>query len=303
MKKIGVCSAGLLVLLLIVGCQSAEEPTATEPTATAEEERPPVEAPAEEPPVEEPPVEEPPPDETSAEEPLAGEEPPAAEEQPARTPAIAPATEVPLADAPAELPAFPWPPPRASTMMNINDAALRIAGDSTTLGQVSDRLVQALDVAGYVEKSYFAVPDGFALVTRLEQIDPDGTPLDPPDRWSEEAGPVRQFDLRSILRALFTANPGYFRILVFVATPHPFSQSDQEVRREEAVAWLREGVNRLPDAVARQPYAPAFRTTALVYEFEQPESGDPQLVSGRLTARTHLQRSGLLSAIESDAEE
>ena len=101
------------------------------------------------------------------------------------------------------------------------------------------------------------MPDGFALVTRLEQIRPDGTPLDPPDRWSAEVGPVRQFNLRTILRALFTANPGYFRILVFVATPHPFNQSDEEVRREEAVAWLQEGMSWLPGAVSPRSFPAA----------------------------------------------
>ena len=232
----------------------------------------------------------------------AAEEPQSAEspvEDPAEDPAPAEEEPSPRPNVPAELPAFPWPPPRASTMMNIDDTALRVSGDGTTLGQVDDRLVQALDAAGYVEKSYFSVPDGFALVTRLEQIRPDGTPLDPPDRWSAETGPVREFDLRAILRALFTANPGHFRILVFVATPHPFSQSDEEVARDQAMAWLNAGVNRLPDAVAQRPYTAAFRMTALVYEFEQPESDDAQLVvPGRLTARTHLLQSGLLAAIE-----
>ncbi|MEX2497486.1 MAG: hypothetical protein WD397_01260 [Wenzhouxiangellaceae bacterium] len=203
----------------------------------------------------------------------------------------------------AELPSFPWPPPKASTVMNLNDSALRMSGHSTTLGQLDEQLGQALSGAGYVERSYFSVPDGFALVTRLEQIGPDGTPLDPPDRWSADAGPVRQFDLRTVLRALFTANPGYFRILVFVVSPHPFNQSKEMVRREEAMEWLQEGMNRLPSAVARGRYTSIFRTTVLVYEFEKSEFSDPLLISGRLTARTHLQRSGLLPSIESNAEE
>lgn len=296
---------GMLALVLIMGCQSAEEPT-----AAAEEEPPPVEAPAAEPS----------PEETAAEEALneETEPPPATAEAPAtaRPPATAeppatasppprtPSNDAPRSNAPPELPDFPWPPPRASTMMNIDDAALRIAGNRTTLGRVDDRLVQALDAAGYVEKSYFAVPDGFALVTRLEQIRADGTPLDPPDRWSAVAGPLREFSLRAFLRALFTSNPGHFRILVFVATPHPFSQSDQEVSREEAIDWLNAGVNRLPDALGRRPYTRAYRMTALVYEFEQPESDDALLVApGRLTARTHLARSGVLPAIEQERED
>ena len=159
--RTALAAAGLLVVMLIVGCQSAEEPT-----AVAEDEPPPVEVPAEE-----PSAEETPPEETSDEEPSA-EEPSPPAESPEETP-----TEVsdeqtytvdqtPLqAAAPLEWPAFPWPPPMASTIMNIDDAALRIAGDSTTLGHVDERLVQALNAAGYVEKSYFAVPDGFALVT------------------------------------------------------------------------------------------------------------------------------------------
>lgn len=297
MCRIWIVIGGMTALLLMAACQTEdvrpnEEPPAVEEPVPIEEPPPATEVPAEEP-------------EPAPEEPRvpATESPPPLDPQRPSTPAELPSSPAERPSAPAELPSFPWPPPSPSTMMNLDDSALRVSGDGTTLGQMDERLGQALRATGYVEKSYFAVPDGFALVTRLEQIDPDGTPLDPPDRWSAEAGPVREFNLRSILRALFTANPGYFRILVFVATPQPFSQSDEEVRREEAVGWLRDGMNRLPIAVARQRYTEAFQTTVLVYEFEQPESGDPQLVAGRLTARTHLQRSGLLTAIEQGVED
>lgn len=70
------------------------------------------------------------------------------------------------------------------------------------------------------------------------------------------------------------------------------------------MGWLSDGVNRLPDPVARRPYTEAFRMTVLVYEFEQLESDDAQLVvPSRLTARTHLARSGVLTAIEQDRED
>lgn len=52
-----------------------------------------------------------------------------------------------------------------------------------------------------VTEKYFTVPEGFAVVTRLERISADGTPLSP-GRWSLETGPMRSFDLGEYLRRL-----------------------------------------------------------------------------------------------------
>lgn len=199
----------------------------------------------------------------------------------------------------SDFPAFPWPPPQASASVVIPMELVKESqGEITRLGDVNEKLRRALEASGYVERSYFAVPEGFALVTRLEQINPDGTPKEP-GRWSTEVEPLRRFSLKEYLEALFFANPGLYRIVVFVVTPHPFSQSETAVDRDEAMDWLREGLNALPSSVATQEYTDEFTTTALVYEFEQPESREPMLsLPSRLTGKAHLDKAGLTSMLE-----
>lgn len=197
-----------------------------------------------------------------------------------------------------QLPAFPWPPPRSSAFEVIPAGLVTNQGEITLLRDVNKKLIQALAASGYVERSYYAVPDGFALVTRLEQINPDGTPKEH-GRWSIEVESLHSFSLTEYLEALFFADPGLFRVIVFVVTPHPFSQSEANIDRDEALTWLTEGLNTLPSSVATQEYTDRFSTTALIYVFEQLGSEDASLKTpGELTGRIHLDRSGFLIALQ-----
>ncbi|MBV8774528.1 MAG: TonB family protein [Deltaproteobacteria bacterium] len=71
---------------------------------------------------------------------------------------------------------FPWPPPKASARVVLPGRLFQESNQQLPLRAIDLKLSTALESAGYLERSYFAVPDGFALVTRLEQIDIDGTP-------------------------------------------------------------------------------------------------------------------------------
>jgi len=200
-----------------------------------------------------------------------------------------------------EIPEFPWPPPEASSTAVIPSQFLAYsAGEIVRLCDIDERLSAALEHCGYVEKSYYGVQDGFAVVTRLEQINSDGTPKEPPERWSMAVGPLRRFSLREYLRSLFSANAGYYRIIVFIITPHPFSQSEVRLSSGEIEAWLRGGLNVLPSSIGERVYTNEYNTTALIYEFEQSEVGaEPNLiVPGRLTAQTHLKKSELWNSLE-----
>ena len=202
----------------------------------------------------------------------------------------------------AEYPQFPWPPPRASATEVIPRTLLAPGAGATYLRDVDRRLSAALDRKGYTEKSYFAVPDGFALVTRIEQIGEDGTPKNDPDRWSLKPPRLQRFSLASYLEALFRARPGHYRVIVFIVTPHPFSQAKVAVTPEQASEWLGEGLNQLPEPIGALDFSrPGFACTALVYEFDRPtESDEPKVrVPGALTGRAHLQKSGLWEAFGS----
>lgn len=202
----------------------------------------------------------------------------------------------------ARIPEFPWPPPQASSTVVIPSQFLMYSADEIIrLRDIDEKLSAAMEKCGYVEKKYYAVPDGFAIVTRLEQINSDGTPKNPPERWSTDVGPLRHFSLREYLITLFSANPGYYRLIVFIITPHPFSQSDAKLSSDEAMCWFQDGLNVLPYSIGEQICTNEHNTTALIYEFKRLDEIDaePNLtVPGRLTAQEHLKKSELWNSLE-----
>ena len=196
-------------------------------------------------------------------------------------------------------PQFPWPPPATSAQEKLSSKFFKETPNKIKFFKDIDKKINsALNSAGYVEKNYYAIPSGFAMVTRLERIYPDGTPHS--DRWAMSVRPLQTFSLRAYLRALFTANRGYYRIIVFIVTRYAFTQSDEQVPREKAIAWLKEGLDRLPTIIAEQEYSEEYAVTALIYEFEQTKSGQEATlkIPGRLTGKDHLKKAEVESLLE-----
>jgi hypothetical protein len=184
------------------------------------------------------------------------------------------------AEEPADsIPEFPWPPPEPSAQSQITREYLAdSSADTTYLRDVDAKLRAAFDACGYSEKSYYSVPAGFALATRLEQINKDGTPKQPPERWAAEVQPLRKFSLKEYLTALFFGNPGYYRVIVFIVSSQPFVGADVEVTRDEAVSWLSGGMNVLPKSIGEREFSGDHYCEALIYEFEQPDIGDSAVI-------------------------
>jgi len=197
-------------------------------------------------------------------------------------------------------PRFPWPPPKASAMEAIPRERLVSRSGRTRLSDVDRRLTAALEANGYYESSYYAVPDGFALVTKMEQIRADGAPESDPARWSLEAPRLSGFSLSSYLQALFAARPGHYRVIAFIVTPQAFRQSETRPTADEAAAWLGGGLDRLPAPLGALEFRSGYACTALIYEFVRPtESDEPKFqVPGALPGRVHLQKSGLWKALQ-----
>jgi len=126
-----------------------------------------------------------------------------------------------------------------------------------TESDIDRKLSAALDndKCRYFERSYYGVPDGFALVTRLEQINSDGTSKEIPDRWSTEIGPLRKFSLKPYLDALFRARTGYYRIIVFIVTLHEIVYTNTPPDRDKAEEWVIDGSDRLPDAIRKLEFS------------------------------------------------
>lgn len=194
-----------------------------------------------------------------------------------------------------QIPAFPFPPPRPSSQFTLDRSLFEQA---ETFADVDETLSRAISNCKYFEKSYFSVPEGFALVTRIEQIDEEAFSLKEPDRWSADIGPLEEFSLSSYLKALFFGQTGYFRVFVFMVTSRPFTNTGVATE-EQAREWLSSGLNKLPKALGELPVTENHNCTVLVYEFEKKESGDQAFLQpGMHSARTHLDRSNILQYIQ-----
>jgi prepilin-type N-terminal cleavage/methylation domain-containing protein len=198
----------------------------------------------------------------------------------------------------AKIPEFPWPPPTPSAIAKMPREAILSVGPNGkfTLKDMARELDGALDKAGYNEKSYYSVPNGFALVSRLEQLNDDGSPKDPPDRWKIEVTRSVKFSLTDYLKALFTAQRGRFRLIVFVVTDAPFVTDQQKSPgREEAMGWLATGATSLPDEIGTIEFSAGYDVIALIYEFDQETPDHPfkQKIPSDFQGQTHLQKAGL----------
>lgn len=193
------------------------------------------------------------------------------------------------------LPEFPWPPPEPSAQVVLPDSLFRSPGASApALSAVGARLVSALEQARYFEYSYYRVPNGFALVARLERIGNDGTPLPEQFRFLQP-GSQEPFSLSVYVRQLFFAPEGLYRQIVFVVTDQPFTATGPKLDSRAAAKLLSGGANRLSSDYDTAAFTTGHRVSALIYEFSKgAREGDVSMLTpGRLGARTHLDRAGI----------
>jgi hypothetical protein len=193
------------------------------------------------------------------------------------------------------VPDLPWPPPEASATIVLPGSTFQ---SSKNYGEIEASLNQALSHTGYVERSYYNVPGGFAVVTRMERIYDDGRPDPAPERWQVNAAYMHPLSLNDYVHALFSARVGYYRVLVFVVTDQPFRSGPATMTASAAQSLLVSGANVPAADVMKQPVPPNYACTALIYEFRKQEQKQPEfVVPGHLDARTHLMQAGLWLAL------
>ncbi|MCP4395742.1 MAG: hypothetical protein GY801_00315 [bacterium] len=186
---------------------------------------------------------------------------------------------------------LPWPPPDASTRAVIRPEFFEDFQEGRFLGDIDGILIEALVKAGYHGSSYLGVPNGFAIVTRLEQTDRHGVPLGDEARWSAKIQPIKSFSIVNFLRALLTSPPGYFRVITLVISDEPFSSSGIRMQLDTLEHWSRMGLNFPPPEIRELSYTEDYRVTALVYEFEKKTEHDqPEVhIPGELSVAKHLE--------------
>lgn len=198
------------------------------------------------------------------------------------------------------LPVF-WPPPEASTRQKIpRDLLAPRTAQGQTWGSVADRLEKALADNGYSSPGYYLVPQGFALISQLERINPDATPAPSEVRWKIKVDPVsiKPFNLEAYLKALLGEDAGLFRVIAFVFTPVPIVTKGK-ASMEAASGWVEEGASTLPQTLSQQIYGENMEATALIYEFEVPSRGKPARLnkpSGH-NGQQHLKAARILQAL------
>jgi len=191
------------------------------------------------------------------------------------------------------IPQFPWPPPKVSAFEEIPERFLRKPNIQTSLKDVSNRLVMAFQQAGYGEKSWYQCPNGFALVSQMEQIYSDGSPM---GRWIPNVDNRIVWELKSYFKTLFTAPKGFYRVIVIVVTDQDFSPSHQTVSPKDAREWLTTGGMRLPQKIGVQPYTRNHYCMALIYEFENRDH-NPIQVRSDISGYEHLKKAGIWVAL------
>jgi len=211
-----------------------------------------------------------------------------------------PPAPAPPAETATALPVF-WPPPEASTRQKIpRDLLAPRTAQGQTWGSVADRLEKALADNGYSSPGYYLVPQGFALISQLERINPDATPAPSEVRWKIKVDPVsiRPFNLEAYLKALLGEDAGLFRVIAFVFTPVPIVTKGK-ASMEAASGWVEEGASTLPQTLSQQAYGENMEATALIYEFEVPSRGKPARLnkpSGH-NGQQHLKAARILQAL------
>ena len=194
------------------------------------------------------------------------------------------------------MPSFPFPPPKSSASHTFEEEVFEQANN---LYEVSELIEGALKKSGYFEKSYYKIPDGFALVTRMEKMKPDGSPAPVDERWNINHNSTgSSFDLMSYFKSLFFAKDGHYRIIVFLITPENLRQSEDKMTMEEAKKYLTKGFNRLPNSFKNIPFTDEYSCSALIYEWYKVEHEDPVFMEpSKFLGQYHLAKNKFVEYI------
>jgi hypothetical protein len=202
-----------------------------------------------------------------------------------------PAMMVKPAIKPSKMAEFPWPPPKASGLQVLTADFL---SEDISLYEASSRIAKALTNAGQFERRYYSVPNGFAIVTRLELITKDGDTI---TKLNND-----KIDFLQYIKGLFwkDSKGGNFRMVVFIVTDQGFGTTGDALTRPSANKLFQAGFNSLPASYRDHKLTKNHKMTALIYEFTKPPKSKKAtvIIPGNLTVKTHLTKTGWYKAAE-----
>lgn len=186
----------------------------------------------------------------------------------------------PLPPPGAGLKTFPNPYPEPSGIYNMNPG---IFSTAQTLGDVNRIFIKALEACGYDERRYYYFPpQGFALITKMEQTNKEGISLNTPHRWSTSISKEINNPI-DYIASLLTAPTGYYRIFVFLVSDTTTSSGGATISEDKALQWLENGYATLPSALSHISNSSDHTYTLLVYQYRKTEHNTTQInnISGR----------------------
>jgi len=198
------------------------------------------------------------------------------------------------------LPRFPWFPPTPTDFAVLPRIYFASARNQWEVDRILSR---ALREAGYRRRySYYSVPNGFALVARIEQLRNNAQPEEERFGLADESTPGL---IGAVVGVLFP-RVGYYRQVVFLVTDQPWRPTSgplpPPLTAIQAEQMLRNGAPELPEAYREMPFSSGYRVTSLIYEFVNRQSGERTRASAsndkRHSAREHLTASGILRRLE-----
>jgi hypothetical protein len=205
-------------------------------------------------------------------------------------------------DMDASAPPFPLPAPKPSAKAEIPFSTL--GSDVDRVGKVDRWISRQLDRSGYVRRSYYSVPGGFALATQVERFGMDGRSAQGARRWKlDPTGLIEMptpFSVSGLLNALRKADPGHYRVIIFLVTTTNKTSDNAAVTADTAINWVADGGDTLPPAIAALRITPAHHLAVLIYQFSRPSVNaavkfdDPST----LDALGHLRAAGLLGGVQ-----
>ncbi len=185
---------------------------------------------------------------------------------------------------------FPWPqvPTPTAQRVIVRDLLQPAPAD---LGAVVQLLRSQVRAAGYPPPPVVGAGcNGFALILEGERIGSDGRRL-----GFEQWGQTSTVRVADILRQLFTAAPGVYRMIVVVVSTQRPLPTGQPLSASALRDLAGQGASGLPAAMARLPFDEGYEVRALVYEFAKDQQGASQVPpDGRVPVTAHLQQAGLL---------
>jgi hypothetical protein len=205
-------------------------------------------------------------------------------------------------------------PPGASTRMHMPD----LFPEAMKLGDVARKVSNALNQAGYTDQGWFVVRStwptipasptapppviGFAVVTRLEQIDDEGAGKSGRSRWALDLSSPGVGSFLDAVKLLLKGAPnGKYRVFLIWVSNDPVSQAQTSPTEDIWQNYLRDGTKApwlsVMDAIPLN-YGGGGGCSVFVYEYERSAvSGEAQFVtSSALTAEQHLKASGIWDA-------